>query len=525
MRCWHNGGPMDAESNRLLHLFGHEAREQLGPLVTVQLSAREVLQDPGMPALHVYFPVDAVVSLISTTENGASVEIGLIGREGMIGLAGVLGSVEGGTSAIVQVSGAAVRVPTASLKAVRRVNASVQTTLDLYIEARFLQAAQAVACSRLHPLQARLARWLLGVQQRIARNEFIISQEFIAEMLGVHRPTVSMALQRLQDEGAIVRRGRAIVIADRSRLQARACECHRVLDQEFDRLLNRTGKRAGTLAAAAARQDRAESDPAATLEALREIAGRLLLVSIREQEAREQAEEANRVKDQFLAMVSHELRNPLNAILGWCTILRAQDGVPAARGLDVIAQNARAQLKLVEDLLDAARMTSATLTVHPRRIVLADIVQSAVDAIRPSAVERHVDLRLTIPGTLPAIAADADRIRQVLLNILTNSLKFTEAGGSIHVQVRSTKDRAQVRVQDTGRGIAPDVLPHVFEQFRQGADAAAGRQGLGLGLTIARAIAELHGGRVSVESPGVNQGTTCTIDLPLEGRRRERRAG
>jgi signal transduction histidine kinase len=485
-----------------------------------------------MPALNAYFPIDAVVSLISTLEDGASVEVGLVGREGMIGLAGVLGTIEGGTSAVVLVGGTAVRVPTASVKALRLANPSVRTALDLYIEARFLQAAQAVACSRLHSLQARLARWLLGVHDRSARRQFVVSQESIADMLGVHRPTVSIALQRLEDEGAIERRGRAIVVADRSRLETLTCECHRVVDAEFERLLSAPRHGSEALAAAAApRSAAAESAPAAALEAMREIAGRLLLVSIREQEAREhadearrQAEEANRAKDQFLAMVSHELRNPLNAILGWCTMLRAQDGVPSGRGLDVIAQNAHAQLKLIEDLLDAARMTSATLIVHPRTISLPDVLQNTVDTLRPAADERHVDLKVTIAADMPPIAADADRLRQVLLNVLTNSLKFTDAGGSIEVRVDGANGHARLRVHDTGRGIAPEVLPHVFERFRQGSPADAGRQGLGLGLTIARAIVELHGGKIAIDSPGLNQGTTCTIDLPLEARRRQRRA-
>jgi signal transduction histidine kinase len=251
---------------------------------------------------------------------------------------------------------------------------------------------------------------------------------------------------------------------------------------------------------------------------MREIATRLLLVSIREQEAREEAEEANRAKDQFLAMVSHELRNPLNAILGWCAMLRAQAGMSAARGLEVIAHNARAQLKLVEDLLDAARITSTSLTVHPSTVVLPEIVQNAVDTIRPAADERRVDVRLMVDDDIPAIAADADRLQQVLLNILTNSLKFTEAGGVIDVRVCATNGHAQVKIHDTGRGIAPDLLPHVFEQFRQGSHADKGRQGLGLGLTISRAIVERHGGTVAIESPGENQGATCTIDLPLGGR-------
>jgi signal transduction histidine kinase len=514
---------MYTDGNRLLALFGDAVRTQLEPLSTVQLGAKDVLQESGMPALHVYFPINAVISLVSTMENGGSVEVGLIGREGMIGLSGVLGTVEGGTSAIVQVGGAAVRLLTATLKAARAADPSVRKVLDLYIEARFLQTAQAVACSRLHPLQSRLARWLLGVHDRIGRNEFVISQESMADLLGVHRPTVSLALQQIQDEGAIVRRGRAIVIADRSRLEALACECHRVLDQEFERLLSARGNGSETLSGTAPSRSRpVKSEPTAALEAMREIAGRLLLVSIREQEAREQAEEANRAKDQFLAMVSHELRNPLNAILGWCTMLRAQDAVAPAHGLDVIAQNAHAQLKLVEDLLDAARMTSATLTVHPRTVSLSEVVQNTVDTFRPVANERRVDLKLTIAGDMPPIAADADRLRQVLLNILTNSLKFTDAGGSIDVRVGGANGRARLRIRDTGRGIAPEVLPHVFERFRQGYAADAGRHGLGLGLTIARAIVELHGGTIAMESPGLNQGTTCTIVLPLEGRRRGR---
>jgi signal transduction histidine kinase len=124
---------------------------------------------------------------------------------------------------------------------------------------------------------------------------------------------------------------------------------------------------------------------------------------------------------------------------------------------------------------------------------------------------------------MPPIAADADRLGQVLLNILTNSLKFTDAGGSVDVRVGCANGHARLRIRDTGRGIAPEVLPHVFERFRQGS-ADAGRQGLGLGLTIARAIIELHGGTIAMESPGLNEGTTCTIVLPLEARRRERRS-
>jgi signal transduction histidine kinase len=510
--------------NGLLLLLNAEARTELASLVRVQLTARDVLKEPGMPALHAYFPLTAVVSLVSTMESGASAEVALVGREGMIGLAGVLGAVEDMTSAVVQVSGAALRVPVAALKAARGASPSVRKALDLYIEARLIQTAQTAACNRLHPVEARLARWLLAIHDRIENDEFVVAQEFIADMLGVHRPTVSTALQRFYDQGAVGRRGRAIVIADRSALEPLACECHRVLNREFERLLGLRARGAELLpghAPAPAPPVEAERDSAAALEAMREIAGRLLVVSIREQEAREEAEAANRAKDQFLAMVSHELRTPLNAILGWCATLRARKEQPPERGLEVIERSARGQLKLVDELLDAARIASATLTIEPRRISLPDVVHSAVDAIQPTADEKHVAVRLTIADELPPMSADADRLRQVLLNVLTNSLKFTDAGGSVDVRVGSEDGGARVTVRDTGKGISPALLPHVFERFRQGSAANTRQNGLGLGLTIARALLELHGGRIAIESPGENQGTTCTIDLPFVANRSE----
>jgi signal transduction histidine kinase len=208
------------------------------------------------------------------------------------------------------------------------------------------------------------------------------------------------------------------------------------------------------------------------------------------------------------------LRNPLNVILGWCARLTAHR--PAEQGLEVIARNARAQLKLIEELLDAARMTSSTLTIHPTRTSLGEIVDDVVEAIRPAADEKQVNLRVVAADApLPFVFGDPDRLRQIVLNILTNSLKFTDAGGTIDVQISATTDRVLVVVRDTGQGIAPSVLPHVFDAFRQGAKLDASRQGLGLGLTITRALVELHGGTISIESAGENQGTTCTIELPL----------
>jgi signal transduction histidine kinase len=465
-----------------------------------------------MPALYAYFPITAVLSLVSTMQSGASAEVALVGREGMIGLAGVLGTVESPTSAVVQIGGDALRLPTAALRAARNANPSIRKALDLYTEARLIQVAQTAACNRLHSVEARLARWLLALHARIEGDEFTVAQEFIGDMLGVHRPTVSTALQRLQDHGVIARRGRAIVVTNRRLLEGLACECHQVIEREFARLFTEGPRGSDVVCASPGTSD--EPHMTAALEATREIAGRLLLATIREQEAREHAEAANRAKDQFLAMVSHELRAPLTAILGWCGIVAKQKELALDRGLVVIERNARAQLKLVEELLDAARVTSATLTIHPRHIGLQDLVQSAVDTIKPAAEEKHVVLRLAMPDALPGIFADADRMRQVLVNVLGNSLKFTDAGGFVDVQVTAEADRVQVTVEDTGRGIASDVLPHVFERFRQGASEQSGR-GLGLGLAIARALVELHGGTIALESAGENQGTTCRINLPV----------
>jgi len=505
----------DGAGNLLLRLLDADARAELSP-VTVQLRSRELLYEPGMPGLYAYFPVTAVISLVSTMESGASAEVALIGREGMVGLAGVLGTVESPTTAVVQLSGTALRTPTAVLRDARQRSSSVRTALDLYTEARLIQVAQTAACNRLHSVEARLARWLLAIDDRIDGEHFTLPQEFMAQMLGVHRPTVSSTLNRFQDAGLIAHRGRSIVVADRSGLQRIACECYGVLRREFDRLLRPAiGGPEGPPETTAARTANRERESLATLETMREIAGRLLLANIREQEAREEAEAANRAKDQFLAMLSHELRTPLNAILGWCTILTESHGQSPEHGLEVIRRNAQAQLKLVEDLLDTARLTSSTIKIQREIVSLRDLVEGAVDAVKPAAGEKRVALRLTIPDDLPAILADGNRIRQVLLNVLTNALKFTDTGGSVDIVATVADGATHVTVRDTGSGIASTVLPQVFDPFRQGSASASGQQGLGLGLNIARVIVELHGGTIRIASPGEGQGTTCTINLPV----------
>jgi signal transduction histidine kinase len=211
------------------------------------------------------------------------------------------------------------------------------------------------------------------------------------------------------------------------------------------------------------------------------------------------------------------LKTPLNAILGWCAILTGPARDSTEHGVLVIQRNAAAQLKLVEDLLDSVRLASSTLAIEPAVVQLGPIVQDAVDTARPAADDKHVALRLAIVDELSPLLADAARLRQVFVNVVTNAVKFTEQGGSVDVSVGAAAGAVQVTVRDTGRGIGPAMLPHVFERFQKGAPSpTGGSEGLGLGLTIAQSLVELHGGRIQMASPGEGLGTTCTIELPVQ---------
>jgi signal transduction histidine kinase/DNA-binding response OmpR family regulator len=237
----------------------------------------------------------------------------------------------------------------------------------------------------------------------------------------------------------------------------------------------------------------------------------------REQAARAEAEAANRAKDQFLATLSHELRTPLTALVGWVRLLkdgRLDEGL-RLRALESIDRNARAQAQLVDDLLDVSRIVTGQLRLETRLVDPAAIVTAALDAVRPAAGLKRIDLEATLGASPRPIVADPDRLHQVLANLLDNALKFTPEGGRVHVGLRQAGDRVEVTVRDNGQGIGPDFLPHVFDRFRQ-ADMTATKShgGLGLGLAIVRHLVELHGGAVQAQSPGEGQGATFTVTLP-----------
>ncbi len=241
-----------------------------------------------------------------------------------------------------------------------------------------------------------------------------------------------------------------------------------------------------------------------------------------ERAARESAEEASRAKDEFLAVISHELRSPLNAMLGWAKLLQkgGVDPDTLARAIDVIERNASSQQQLIEDLLDTARIISGKLRLETMPVDLAQVVEAAANVVRPAAEAKEIDLRLWLNGDCE-ITGDPGRLQQVVWNLLSNAVKFTPEGGRAEVHLRREGPYVQLNVSDTGSGIRPDVLPHVFDRFRQ-ADSSSTRRygGLGLGLALVRHLVELHGGAVNADSPGEGRGATFTIRLPVRAIRR-----
>jgi PAS domain S-box-containing protein len=241
-----------------------------------------------------------------------------------------------------------------------------------------------------------------------------------------------------------------------------------------------------------------------------------LLVS--EATARSDAELANRAKDEFLATLSHELRTPLNAIVGWTHMLLdgSMDEVSTKRALQVIARNARLQAQLVADILDVSRIITGGVTLDVQCIDLGAVIDAALDAVRPAADAKQVQLRAEIAEVARPVEGDAQRLQQVIWNLLANAVKFSGSGGVVTIQLTaSDADTVRIVVSDSGVGIAPEFLPHVFDRFRQ-ADGSTSRQhgGLGLGLAIVRHLVELHGGRVRAESAGAGRGATFAVELP-----------
>jgi CheY-like chemotaxis protein/nitrogen-specific signal transduction histidine kinase len=233
---------------------------------------------------------------------------------------------------------------------------------------------------------------------------------------------------------------------------------------------------------------------------------------------RVEAERAGRIKDEFLANLSHEIRTPLNAILGWAEILKAgnRSAADLAEGLEVIRRNARAQATLIEDLLDMSRIVSGTLRLDVQRVELAGAIAVAVEVVHLAAEAKGVRMEIVVDPLAGPISGDPSRVQQIIWNLLSNAIKFTPKGGKVQITVERVNSHIELSVSDTGEGIDPEFLPHVFERFTQGErPLTTHRKGLGLGLAIVKNLAELHGGSVRAKSGGPGRGSTFIVCLPI----------
>lgn len=238
----------------------------------------------------------------------------------------------------------------------------------------------------------------------------------------------------------------------------------------------------------------------------------------REQAAREEAEAANRTKDEFLAVLSHELRSPLNPILGWAKLLRTRqlDREKTAQALETIERNAKLQAQLVEDLLDVSRILRGKLSLNIAAVDLINVIEAAIETVRLAAVAKSIQIETSFSNDVGLVTGDANRLQQVIWNLLSNAVKFTPIGGKVEVRLEKINHQAEIQITDNGQGIKPEFLPYVFDYFRQ-ADSSTTRKfgGLGLGLAIVRQVVELHGGTVFAASVGEGKGATFTVQLPL----------
>jgi signal transduction histidine kinase len=236
----------------------------------------------------------------------------------------------------------------------------------------------------------------------------------------------------------------------------------------------------------------------------------------REKAARGEAEEANRLKDQFLATLSHELRTPINVILGYLDMLLTGRAANTQRALEIAHRNAQQQARLIEDVLDASRVTAGSFRITPEEVLPVALVRDVLESVQPAIAAKGLAVELVAPDHDLVILADPHRLRQVIGNVLSNAVKFTPPDGRVSVRVVSDGSNVHIAVRDTGRGISPEFLPHVFDMFRQG-DASPTREvsGIGLGLSLVKRFVELQGGEVSIASPGEHQGTTVTCRFPV----------
>jgi signal transduction histidine kinase len=480
----------------------HDRVMALGSIITV--TAGHVLHERGRDAHFVWFPIDSVASLSASMRDGAEAEAAIIGREGLVGVTSLLGGTDvAWNDTVVQIGGAMLRVPVERMREETSRSAPLRLLLQRFAQALLVQTTQTAACNRFHSIEQRLARCLLILLDRVDGDQIVITHERLARLLGSFRPGVTIAARHLQDRGILTNTRGSIRVIDRAGLTAESCECYEAVASEYERLLDTE----------AAQQSSVPSE--IPTEILRELNSRLMIAAIREQEARERAEETNDVTSRFFATLSHELRTPLTAILGWADVLQSRefDEDMLALAIDTIHRNAEAQKRLINDMLDLAQLRAGKLRLAREPLDVTVAVRAALASSRPAADATSLAISV-IAGEGVTAQADPVRLHQILTNLLANAVKFTPPGGSIEVTVLPTSTEVQISVRDSGRGIDAELLPHVFEHFRQGTAAVSGELGMGLGLAIVEQLVTLHGGSVSVQSAGAGSGATFVVTLP-----------
>jgi signal transduction histidine kinase/ActR/RegA family two-component response regulator len=450
-------------------------------------------------------------------ESGSNIGVGIVGKEGMVGLPLFLGSNTTPNQALVEIAGSAIKMRASVFRKASE-DRGFNSLLHRYTQAVLIQAAQAAACNRFHTIRPALANWLLSIHDRTGGAELRITHELISTMMGVRRAGVTNAVLELQDEGLIRGTRGVIRVIDRQGLEAASCECYELVKKEFNRLAVEDTENSKIRKWNGIERRDGELTHKRDLQRLLEINSRLLMAGIREQEARDQAEEANKAKDEFLATLSHELRTPLTAMLGWTRLIRTTklDDVTFLRALETIERSAQAQAQLIEDMLDVSRIVAGKLALQTRQLDLSSVIQTGIDVVRPMADSKNIHIHYTCDSKIDSLTGDPKRLQQVVLNLLTNAIKFTPRDGRVDVRLARLNRNAEITVRDTGQGITPDFLPHVFDRFRQGNGAVRKHSaGLGLGLAIVQHLVKLHGGVVRAESAGQEQGATFTVELPL----------
>ncbi len=381
-----------------------------------------------------------------------------------------------------------------------------------------------------HLLVSSLADWCIVdvVQEEQSMHLVALAQANAAQEQRLRElgQPASVAQPESSDAWTVLRTGQSRLVSDLADVSQTTPALNREYLEQLHQLGARSymivpliirGQKLGVLQLVAAESQRRYTP--ADLSLAEELAHRAAL-AIDNARLHQECQTANRLKDEFLTTLSHELRSPLNAILGWAQLLRGGlDAATAARAIETIERNALAQTRLVSDLLDGSRIITGKLRLKTRRVPLVAVVEAALEAVRVAAAAKNLQLESQLDASLTLTLGDPDRLQQVIWNLLSNAIKFTPAGGRIRVRLERVESQAQIAVSDTGSGISAEFLPYVFDRFRQ-ADASITKShgGLGLGLAIARHLVELHGGTVQAQSRGAGQGATFIVQLPLAPR-------